>query len=246
MIRLLSDNEFPSVADTGMPLDTIKLYLKAYGCRYDFCKCYGGDGILLLIRDSTCYFAADSNADFEQAAFLINMLSPKTILANFNTYGRLSEFLGGYSAIKLPLMKRGLSEQLSASDMRFTDDYRGFYDIALKCFDISETDYDNWYINFCHLVRHNLLKLAALSNGRRAVSIAAAYLMGNDNLYITHFCTLPRYRKKGYGKQLLDSLQVSLKSDLYLLCEDKLCDFYRKIGFVESPEKSVAAAEKER
>ena len=99
------------------------------------------------------------------------------------------------------------------------------FSVLSTSFDI---DFEPWYLDMSHRVRHGVLEVY-----RYEKSVLAVQYNINGEALISQVATVTEYRGRGYASKLLSAVCGRLNgSEVFILCEDKLVEFYRKIGFV--------------
>ncbi|MBR3766795.1 MAG: GNAT family N-acetyltransferase [Clostridia bacterium] len=104
---------------------------------------------------------------------------------------------------------------------------------------ISESDklsFDNErrYVLRLRSVNKGLSKIFAVFLGEKLVSCAAISAVNEKYALIADVFTHPEYRKKGYAAKCVKTCvnyALSQGKIPYLRCEEKMCDYYKKLGF---------------
>ena len=104
-----------------------------------------------------------------------------------------------------------------------------------------EIDYEHWYVDMSHRIRHNVAK-ARKHDGS---ALIVQYDINGEAL-LSQIATLPEQRGRGSASRLISSACAELSpSDVYVICEDKLLPFYSRIGFEKTSDKFIIIPENE-
>lgn len=94
---------------------------------------------------------------------------------------------------------------------------------------------DAFYSETCTAVAHGLARVWALRSADGClVSMVGAYAMANGEAYLATGETVPERRGQGIGGWLIPALANALAAEgwqVTLLCEEKRCRFYTRLGF---------------
>lgn len=216
-----SPEELKNLPETGVEALKIRSLLLAYGTDYDFCRFFTGENVIL----------AQLNGDFIISDFGETDVEELSEFLNFSGFSEIfcSEYLGQALEkrldVKLENVKLmrffGVSEKNELEILTPLDAYQ----IIKTGFDF---DFEPWYLDMSHRVRHGISQLYGLDGA----ALAAQYNLNGEAL-ISQVATLPEKRGKGCAKRLISAVCAELgESNVFVLCEDKLLGFYGKIGFV--------------
>lgn len=234
--RVSSEDELFELPKRGVEAQKIRALINAYGTNYDFCRFFVSDFFILCeMNGSFVVSEIAENGDVDE-------------LADFFTFGGFSEIfcaekLGERlemrlccNAKKVNLMSFcGEAEHAETEKSPPLDDV---YEILKTAFDI---DYESWYADMSHRIRHN---------------VAAARRLGNSALIIQHdlngeallsqVATLPSSRNRGSASRLISAVCAELfPSEVFVICEDSLKGFYGGIGFELAGQKVILSAKKQ-
>ena len=245
MIRAVTDSAALYRAlgdDITVYTEKIRSLAEAYGFGYDFCRFWVQDGGAVI----GSYYGEATAADCghigkarssELAAFLCcGQFSG--VLMPYSLY----EKTGSYGAEKLLLMRAG-------DGIKKTDDiYKvrtgtavsigEIYEIAKSGFDI---DFNKWYTDTSHMLRHGTVRLYALGSSACAVRMFAS----GGISYLSYICTVPEERGKGLAGSLLAHIcaeESACGNEVFLFCAGELEGFYHKCGFEPAGEAVCADA----
>lgn len=138
-------------------------------------------------------------------------LTKKLKFKNFNSY--------------FCLEYKGKAEEVEKS---VNLNYKDIYNILLNSNskDIVLNNFENWYVDYCHRVRHNIAR--SFSVNKNSVAITA--FETNNGAIINGVATLKSYRNKGYGKQnvlgLCNELQKAIK-EFFCFAVKTICGFIK-------------------
>ena len=229
--RALFPEDLSNLPQKGTEAQKIRAMLLAYGMKYDFCRFYVSEFFNICETDGN-FVVCDTGK--------VNGIPELAEFFNFNGFSEIfcSEAVGEMLAEKL---NRG-SQKVNL--MRFIDDpflcaevesdppLDEVFKILSSSFDI---DYEHWYVDMSHRLRHNVAKARKL--GGSALIIQHDL---NGEALLSQIATLPEHRGQGNAARLILSVCAELsRSDVFVICEDKLLEFYRKIGFEKTADKFI-------
>lgn len=133
------------------------------------------------------------------------------------------------------LMKFVRKPETEISDnIDFTPTIREIYSVLERCrgegFEIP--DFDSFYPDMSHRVRHNLSRILAYRLDGQAIACCMTSAETNNCAIISGVACLPEYRGKGYASRLIAKIAESLgKRDIFVFCREELVGFYSRLGF---------------
>ena len=202
--------------------------LNAYGVGYDF---------------AVFYKQIDENGKI--TAIMSKLDGDITISFNNPDYSELEEFIDaiGYSAClcsALYAYKREYDEGvIMCSDKHCEiympniqiNDYPKLMDI-FNFEDYESIDFDTWYVDVSHRIRHGCAKAYTLNINDEIVSSAIFSAIYNGNAILSSVRTQPEFRRMGYGSKLVSEMMGDICGSVFLMRErDKNEEFYNKLGF---------------
>ncbi|MGN1100622.1 MAG: GNAT family N-acetyltransferase, partial [Huintestinicola sp.] len=101
-----------------------------------------------------------------------------------------------------------------------------------------ETEFDMWYADMSHRIRHGVSKAYMHKNA----ACACTDFIYEGAAYISQVAVMPDERGKGYGRELLDMISCELLNAgtvPRLWAYDDVMGFYRSIGFSETDEDYI-------
>lgn len=200
-----------------------------YGTKYDFCKFFKTDDDC-VINEMYNSFVLHGGTDFD-------------VLTDFFAYSAFNEIICSYEAGRELSARRMLWRRNDVNLMIFKGTgvscetqkdvpISDFVNISGSCFDL---DTESYYLEFSHRVRHNVSQLRRLNN---SVLTVQHDLCGSA--LIAQVATLPGSRGNGDATRLVLSACAEFSSsEVYLLCEDKMVNFYKRIRFEAVGKKSI-------
>ncbi len=98
--------------------------------------------------------------------------------------------------------------------------------------DYSSADFESWYVDVSHRIRHGAAKAVTLSVNDEIVSSGIFSSIYNDNAILTSVSTRPEFRRMGYASALVSAMVCDIKGNVYLMRDkDKNEELYKKLGF---------------
>ena len=236
MIRTVTDKESLYAAlgeHRNIYTEKIRSLADAYGFGYDFCRFWAQDGGAVVgsyYGDATAADCGDISAvRAEELSAFIGCGQFGRALMPYELYERLG---GGAHAQKRLLMKAGGSI-VKTDDIDKVRTYPAvsiseIYEIANSGFDI---DFNKWYTDTSHMLRHGTAQLYTLGGSSCAVKMFSS----GGITYLSYICTLPGERGKGLAKRLISHIctkEAEAGNEVFLFCEEELRAFYEKADFV--------------
>ena len=109
---------------------------------------------------------------------------------------------------------------------------------------LTGADPDGWYADTCALVTKGLAQVAAAKQGAQYVATAGLYSLAGQNAYLSGVATAAGLRGQGLASALVCHLVKNCPLPaVQLVCEDALCGFYSRLGFL--PVGNVLFAQRE-
>ena len=239
--RVYSDEELSRLPEHGVEAQKIRSLLLAYGTKYDFCRFYVSEDVIFCEMDGSFVVSEIGKAvDVEELADFFGFGGCSEIFCS-NTLGkRLAEQLGcGYETVSLMKFCGEVSETAEHGEINRPPRLDNVYVILKTAFDI---DYEAWYTDMSHRIRHNVTSARLL--GKSALMIQ--YDLNGEAL-LSQIATAPEARGQGNASRLIGEVCAELfPSEVFVICEDNLKDFYRKIGFEKIAEKLIITNDAKR
>lgn len=228
--RIDSDNELNHLLknmNNSVEAQKIKALAACYGTKYDFCRFYKADNSILCgLNDS--YILYGCNASEELAAFFTSF-GFSEIFCSYSVGNQLSKPVDCHSNSVNLMRFDGMGVP---QDTEHNTSLGELYEILKTGFDI---EFEPWYLDISHRVRHGVAQTRRLGD-------SALIIQHNINgaALLSQIATLPESRGKGNAARLISAVCAELSpSKTYIICEDKLLDFYKHIGFKFECKKAV-------
>ncbi len=231
MIRMLEQQEIPAVLTRrgGWQLFRIQALLRAYGTAYDFCRFYLQEesGALLSVLDDSGILEAGADADLAEWADYLLASGIRELSAVGETgalfgqelplthsSGAIMAYSGEASSSEKPLQARTMSE------------LERVYRILCSGFEMG--DFDRWYCDISHRIRHDTAYLYLLEERGCAFAVSQG-----DRLFLSGVAVLPEQRGQGTGSRLLRAiLSEYVGKTAAVYSRNPNADrFYRRLGF---------------
>lgn len=230
MIELIEEeSQFNGFDVTDIYSVRILSLLNAYGCKYPFARFYrqiDDNGTITAIisyldHDATISFSDD--ADLNELSEFISVIGFSSVLCD----ERLSVSADYESGI---VMKSTKSIEISMSYITI-DEYPPLFDLY-NFIDYGESNFEAWYVDINHRIRHNTAKAVTLNVNDEIISSAIFSSIYENNAVLTGVQTKPEFRKMGYGSALVSSMCCDFGGTVYLMRENGRNEsFYKKLGF---------------
>lgn len=221
-----SPEELKNLPETGVEAQKIRSLLLAYGTNYDFCRFFTVENVVLAQLNGDFVISDFGEIDADELAEFLNFSGFSEIFC--------SEYLGKILAKQLDVKREsvnlmrffGIPEKNELEILTPADAYR----IIKTGFGF---EFEPWYLDMSHRVRHGVSRLYGLDGA----ALAVQYNLNGEAL-LSQVATLPEKRGKGCARRLISAVCAELhESEVFVLCEDKLLGFYEKIGFVPEDKK---------
>lgn len=207
----------------------INAYYRAYGTGYDFCTFYDGDNMLALYYGGELYVHCDENTDTESLLAFSEMLGARAVMSDIKLSEK-PEQLYIMTSDKMPTAHG--NDRLKAE---FTEDYRKVFGILKSGFSLSDDQFDDWYADTCHRVRHGVSRLIVMYSGDIPVATATILFSDDKECFLSHIAVRQDMQKNGIGKALLYSTAQLLDNrKITLACKKNVRQFYINCGFTQT------------
>lgn len=134
------------------------------------------------------------------------------------------------------LMKFVRKPETEISDnIDFNPTIREIYSVLERCrgegFEIP--DFDSFYPDMSHRVRHNLSRVLAYRLDGQAIACCMTSAETGNCAIISGVACLSEYRGKGYASKLVAKIVEALGDrDIFVFCREELVGFYIRVGFI--------------
>lgn len=227
--RITSPKEFARLPEKGTEAQKIRALYKAYGAGYDFCRFYRQDGgTFAAILDGDIVLCGDE-ADYRELAGFISVCGFGSIFCSEKAAAGLAELIGAVCH-RICLMRYAGGTAVENIDRQPCLDR--VYEILKTAFDIQ---YEPWYLDMSHRIRHGVSRCAVLGDSALTVQHDI-----NGEALLSQIAAMPRGRGMGTTKRLIRAVCGELSpSEVFVLCERELAEFYRRCGFEAAGEKCL-------
>ena len=229
--RVLSPEELVRLPKKSVEAQKIRALLLAYGTQYDFCRFYVSEDVILCETDGSFVVCEIDNVDdISELADFFRFNGFSDIFCSETLGEKLSETLEcGSQKVNLMRFCRDIGKCV---DIERDPPLDEVYKILSSSFDI---DYEHWYVDMSHRIRHNVAKARKL--GSSALIIQHDI---NGEALLSQIATLPEHRGRGNASRLIRAVCAELSpDDVYVMCDDMLLTFYRKVGFEITDSKFI-------
>ncbi len=231
MIEMINDLcGFDAYCKTDIYSVKIKSLLKTYGCKYSFAVFYRQVNedkkitavLSKLDNDFTLSFTEESNV--EELSQFFKIIGYSSLLSD-------SCFQMNENYSEGAVMVTGIKKEIHASGI-VINRYPKLLDL-FNLVDYDSVDFESWYVDLSHRIRHNCACAATAEMDGIPVSSAILSSIYNDDAVLTAVQTIPDYRKKGYASALVSEMICDIKGSVFIMREEnKNESFYKNIGFI--------------
>lgn len=229
--RVYSPEELSILPENGIEARKIRALLMAYGTKYEFCRFYVSEGIVLCETDGSfvlCEYADSCGAN-ELAEFLA-FHGYSEIFCSLIIGEKLAGLLN--CSFKRVNLMRFCGEGVPCGTVDTSPPLDDVFEILKTSFDI---EYEPWYADMSHRIRHGVSSARVLDNS----ALIVQYDFDGEAL-LSQVATVPEHRGRGGASRLIKAVCAELSSnDVYVLCEDRLLPFYCKVGFDKISQKMI-------
>lgn len=218
----------------GIEAQKIRALLSAYGTKYDFCRFYVSEDVILCETDGS-FVLSEIGGKFcsehvEELAEFLSLHGFSEVFCSKALGAGLSEML--QCRVQSVNVMRFCGSAAECPDVEKSPPLDEVFTVLKTAFDI---DYDRWYVDMSHRIRHNVASARKLGG-----SVLMIQHNINGEALLSQIATAPELRGRGGASRLIRSVCAELsENEVYVLCEDRLLPFYRKIGFEISDVKSI-------
>lgn len=230
--RIENNNEFASYDKTDIFSIRILSLLNAYGTGYDFAKFFiqtNNDGeatSIISALDGDYTLSHKENYDSQELTEFFSALGYASVISD-DGYKLNDSFTEG------DIMETASKKELHISYAEI-DEFPKLMDI-FNLDDYNDTDFENWYVDASHRIRHNCAKATALRVNGEIVSSAILSSIYKDDAILTAVRTAPEFRGLGYGSTLVSEMICDVKGKVYLMREAGRNEhFYKRLGFINN------------
>ena len=228
MIRRIYGALPPGYPSDNVIVGRINAYYRAYGTGYDFCTFYKGDtgdNMLALYYGGELYVHCNENGDSQSIITFSERLGAKAVMSDIKL-SEESETLYIMTSGQMPAV---CNNRLKAE---FTEDYRTVFEILKSGFSLSDYQFDEWYADTCHRVRHGISRLIVMYYGSEPAATATVLFDDDKSCFLSHIAVRRDMQKNGIGTALLSCTANLLDNrKITLICKKNVQRFYINCGF---------------
>ena len=228
--RIDNEAELAFLPEKGIEANKIRALFLAYGLKYDFCRFYIQDDECIISSLDGSFVICGDSPDYEELAKFFTVNGFSDIFCSEEAGLCLTEYLPSdkhrvnfmkYSGDPYPC---AVDEAPSLTDV---------YAILKDCFDI---DFEPWYLDMSHRVRHGVSQCFLLNE---TSTVTVQYDINGEAL-ISQVATKKDSRGQGTGSRIVKAVSSKLSpSEVYIICEDELIDFYKRSGYTKIGKKCI-------
>lgn len=230
MIKKINDiSEFDKYTKTDLYSVRIKALLRAYGTEYDFAVFYkqfnkNGEMTAILSKLDSDFTISMENADREELAEFISVIGYSSCLCD-----GLPDCFSSYEEGIIMASDRKTEYNLPYTEL---DEYPKLMDL-FNFQDYDKTDFEAWYVDISHRIRHGTAKAYSVNINGEIVSSGIFSSIHNQDAILTSVNTAPEFRRMGYGTMLVSHMMCDLPGRVFLMREkNKNEHFYSRLGFI--------------
>lgn len=228
--QIFSDSDFNALPEKGVEAQKIRALLHAYGAGYDFCRFFRqNESAFLAVLDGNGALCCGAQTDFAELSCFLLLHGVSELFCSETAADNLCRF-GGFRRTDVNLMR--FSGTGEPCEFEHTPSLSEVYKILRTGFAI---DFEPWYLDMSHRVRHGVSRFAV----REGACLCVQHNIGGEAL-LSQVATLPELRGQKRATTLIKAVCAELSpSEVFVICEDSLLPFYKKIGFEFSEQKAV-------
>lgn len=213
------------------------MYLKAYGCDYDFLQFYlhlereGSTPISIIMRYNSLIYVSSLCAAESECAELSAFLFGFEDCEIISGVKLLELSKSSYSCDKGFIMSYPVGDGYNTFDTNISmcNDSKVISKLVMQ--DESNDKYTDFYLNNSHLLRHGCLKAYIMYSDDIPVSVITVSDTDFDVSIVPTVYTHKHFRGNGFSKALLSNILCRNCGEYQLLCEAKNKTFYERCGF---------------
>lgn len=167
----------------------------------------------------------------EELTEFINAVGFGTILADKHVF---PQYWSGEAVMRLACKAEIKATEGNGTEIEQNPTIREVYSVLERCrgagFEVP--DFDSFYPDMSHRVRHGLARIFALRVGGQAVACCMTSAETENCAIISGVACLSEYRNRGYASRIVIDMIGSLGDrEVFVFCREKLLGFYNKMGF---------------
>jgi len=230
--KIDSVEKFNSFLNQNIFYVRIMSLAKAYGFGYDFASFYRqideNRNITAIVSklDNDFTLCANENADNEELSEFFSVTGYSSVLSD-NKF----DFKNNYDEGIVMSAENRIEKNVPYVQI-------DRYPKLMKLFnfiDYDNADFESWYVDISHRIRHNCAKAYALCIDDEIISSGIFSSIYDDGAILSSVQTAPAFRHMGYGSALVSEMLSDIKGKVYLMRENDLNEeFYSKLGFINT------------
>ena len=210
--------------------ETIKLYLRSYGVKFDFCQLfiqYSEDKrvISVILRYNNLVFVVSDIYDDELCTFLQGF-SECEITAGTDLSARFN------GKICYVMQKPGEPYVSVCDKIKNINSAKEISSLVTKGYSCEKAE--DFFLNTAHQLRHNLISVNGLYAENSLSCVVSLSNTQDEYSLITFVYTEEYFRGKGFAKEILSYSCIDPGKIYLLLCEEHNLKFYLKCGFLQA------------
>ena len=223
-------DELAELPPRGVEAQKIRSLLMSYGTKYDFCRFYVSESVIMCEMNGAYVVSEISEIrDISEIADFFKFAGFSEIFCSDNLGERLSRALN--CNLKTISLMRCAGERETRAELDKAPNLSAVYEILKTAFDM---DFETWYTDMSHRIRHGIAKARTLENS----ALIVQYDLNGEAL-LSQIATVPEKRGQGSASRLIKAVCGELSdSAVYVLCQDDLIPFYSRIGFEKADIKA--------
>ncbi len=230
MIELLDEN-FSTLSYSKKDIFSVKIFslLKAYGTKYPFIRFYAQKNedtvtaVICILDNDIILSFIDDLADSQELKEFVSVMGFSTLLCD-------DSFKIDYPFDSGIVMSSARKIEIPCK-CTAVDEYPYLFDL-FNFVDYSGVDFESWYVDISHRIRHGCAKAVTLNIDGEIISSAIFSSVFDNDAVLTAVQTRPEYRKSGYGSALVSAMCCDVTGTVYLMREkNKNESFYKKLFF---------------
>ena len=226
--RIYADEQLSGLPEHGVEAQKIRALWLAYGAKWDFCRFFQQEDTFLAALDSSFVLCESANTDYKELAEFLSICGFSDIICSEYSGKMLSGLMeANFHKVNVMTYRGSKCEGELPAEVQPSE----IWDIIEKRFSPA---FEPWYLDMSHRVRHGVSR--CFSDGKAALVVQHDI---NNEALISQVCVLPEDEGNGYASSLLCRVCRNLSSNAQVICEDKLCRFYEKNGFIHYAELYV-------
>ncbi len=229
--RVFAPDEIDILPRKGVEAQKIRTLFQCYGTEYDFCRFYVSENLVLCDMDGSFVLCETRrSSDIEELSDFLELCGFAEVFCSEELGVMLAERLG--CCFRKADLMRFEGEALPNEEIELDPTLDEVYNILKTAFDI---EYEPWYADMSHRIRHNVAKARKLGDSALIIQHDI-----NGEALLSQIATIPESRRRGNASRLIKAVCGELSgSEVYLLCDNELSSFYRKLGFLKTAEKRI-------